>query len=281
MKNDIRAVAFIGGGNMAEAFVCGMRAGAQTRDTDIRVCDVRAERTAELAEKYGTRAAQSVTRAYLEADLTVLAVKPQDLRPVLEEIRAAALSAGSAPKTVMSIAAGVPLSFIAGFVPAGTQLVRVMPNLPCLYARGVSGYFVAPGTLPAAEEACRAILACTGRTVKFEDETELHAVTALSGSGPAYVFHFIDSLTRAGQAMGLKRDQSLSLALSTVAGSCAMLEESGADAGGLIAKVASKGGTTEAALKVMAERGVKEGIVAGCKAAEARGQELGKLLGAG
>ena len=279
MENNIRTVAFIGGGNMAEAFICGMRAGAQTKDMDIRVCDVRAGRTAELAQKYGTRTAGGVAQAYLEADLTVLAVKPQDMRPVLEEIRACALPAGSAPKTVMSIAAGVPLAFIAGFVPAGTQLVRVMPNLPCLYARGVSGYFAAPGTAPAAEEACRAILACTGRAVRFEDESQLHAVTALSGSGPAYVFHFIDSLVRAGQALGLGRDQSLSLALSTVSGSCAMLEESGADAGELIAKVASKGGTTEAALRVLEENDCAGTIAKALAAAKTRSEELAGRYG--
>lgn len=182
---------------------------------------------------------------------------------------------------VISIAAGLDMAALSRWLGGHRTIVRCMPNTPALIGAGITGLCALPEVSAEQRAAADRVLKAVGTTVWIDDEARIDGVTAISGSGPAYVFLFIEALQQAAAELGFTPEQGRQLAIETVQGAAALAAQSSEPASILRERVTSKGGTTEAALKVMAERGVKEGIVAGCKAAEARGQELGKLLGAG
>ncbi|MBL7016044.1 MAG: pyrroline-5-carboxylate reductase [Kiritimatiellales bacterium] len=263
-------VVFVGAGNMAEAIVSGMVAADFCAPEKIVLTDIRPERLADLEADHGvsTSTDNSVVK---NAEIVVLAVKPQVMNEVLK---------GIAPvlrkeTLVISIAAGISAAKIEAALGEGTRVVRVMPNTPALIGQGASA--LAAGTLAdeADMEVAEAILNCVGLTVRVE-ERQIDAVTALSGSGPAYVFYLLEGMLAAADEMGLEKETARALALQTVEGAARLMKDSGEKAADLRAKVTSKGGTTEAAIRSLDAAGVKESIVNALKAAEARSKELSR-----
>ena len=261
-------IVFVGAGNMAEAIVSGMVAKDFCAPEKIVLTDIRPERLADLEADHGvsTTTDNCVVK---DAEIVVLAVKPQAMDEVLK---------GIAPvlrkeTLVISIAAGIPASKIEAALGKGTRVVRVMPNTPALIGQGASA--LAAGSLAdeADMEVAEAILSCVGITVRVE-ESQIDAVTALSGSGPAYVFYLLEGMLAAAEEMGLEKETARTLALQTVEGAARLMKDSGEEAAELRAKVTSKGGTTEAAIHTLNDENVKGAIMKALKAAEARSVEL-------
>jgi len=261
-------IVFIGGGNMAEALVAGLISSGHKKGA-ITVTDVRAERLKVLADSYGIVTSQDNGAAVSGADVVVMAVKPQQMREALTAI-GTHLKAGV---TLVSIAAGVESAAIRS--AAGRDdvaLVRVMPNTPALVGAGMSVMFSSADE----EHHQRAeyVLGSCGETAWVENENHLHAVTAVSGSGPAYFFLLAELIQAAGAKLGLPADLSERLACQTAYGAGKMLAESGRKAEELRHQVTSPGGTTQAALDTMYEHGLPAAVRAGVNAAAKRSKEL-------
>lgn len=263
-------VVFIGAGNMAEAIVSGMVSAEFCAPEKIIMTDIRPERLSDLAAEHGVSTSTD-NCVVKNSEIVVLAVKPQIMNEVLKGI----LPVLRKETLVISIAAGISASKIEEALGEGIRVVRVMPNTPALIGQGASA--VAAGELAdeADLEVAEAILGCVGLTVRV-DEKDLDAVTALSGSGPAYVFYLLESMLAAAERMGLEKETARILALQTVEGAARLMKDSGEEAAVLRAKVTSKGGTTEAAIRSMDESGLKEAIVTALLAAQARSVELSK-----
>jgi pyrroline-5-carboxylate reductase len=182
-------------------------------------------------------------------------------------------------QVVVSIAAGLRIADMSRWLGGYRRFVRAMPNTPALIGAGVTGLFADPSVGQAGRNAAERVLAAVGSTVWINDEAQMDAVTALSGSGPAYVFHFIEALEAAGASMGFGTATARRFAIDTVLGAAKLAAGSDEPPGVLRERVTSKGGTTEAALASMASSGVFEAIVRAVRAAEARGRELGEQLG--
>ncbi len=263
-----KTLGVLGGGNMAEAIVRGVLAAGLVPAADIAVYDPLAARR-ELFAGLGCRAADAA-REVAGADFLLLAVKPQTFREAV-----GGLGDGPGPGTVVaSIIAGVPIRAIEALFPPGCRVVRVMPNTPLLIGRGVSA-LARGGNAGAADLAmARQLFACAGQAFEVE-ERHMDAVTALSGSGPAYLFRFAEALIAAGEKLGLAPELSRDLAVGTLRGAAEMLAAN-PDPALLRQRVTSPGGTTAAALRVFDE-GDFAGLVAeALAAAERRGAELGK-----
>lgn len=266
-------ITFLGGGNMANALIGGMLKRGFAAD-DITVIDPGSEARERLQQAYGVHCVVSAGTLDAAGDLLLLAVKPQQMReacvPLIGKLDQA---------LVVSIAAGLDLATLSRFLGGHRRIVRCMPNTPALIGAGITGLCALPEVDEAGRAAADRVLAAVGSTVWIDDEVRMDGVTALSGSGPAYVFLFIEALQQAAADLGFTPEQGRQLAIETVQGAAALAAQASEPASVLRERVTSKGGTTEAALRTMEEAGVKEGIVAGVKAAEARGRELGKLLG--
>jgi pyrroline-5-carboxylate reductase len=265
MKNEM--IAFIGAGNMAEALIRGLLAAKIVPAGQLIVTDVRPERLAFFQTTFGVRGLADNAAAMAAADIVVLAVKPQQMTNVLSALgsRRSAL--------VVSIAAGVTTGRIERELGGQPRVVRVMPNTPALVGAGAAG--LCRGRFATEEDwvTAEAILGAVGITVRVE-ESLIDAVTALSGSGPAYVFHVAEAMIQAGVATGLSVDVAKRLTLQTIFGAAKLMVESGEAPEVLRKKVTSPGGTTEAALKVMAERKLVEIFGEAIQAAARRGREL-------
>jgi pyrroline-5-carboxylate reductase len=266
-------ITFLGGGNMAAALIGGLveRGFAAT---DIQVIDLQAASRESLAARFGVRTVEAADDAALDCDVLVLAVKPQQMKAAL-----APLAGRLARQVVVSIAAGLRLADIGRWLGGYSRLVRVMPNTPALIGAGVSGLYADPSVDARGREAAGRILAAVGSVVWIADEAQMDAVTAVSGSGPAYVFHFIEALEAAGTALGFDVATARRLAIDTVLGAARLAAASDEAPAVLRERVTSKGGTTEAALSSMAASGVFEAIGTAVRAAEVRGRELGEQLG--
>jgi len=272
-------ILFLGGGNMANALIGGMvKQGFAAADIDV--IDPNPEQRERLAAAYTVNCHAEAKTAPAVPDVLVLAVKPQQMKEAVAPLNGR-LAAGERQTLVISIAAGLDMAALSRWLGGHRTIVRCMPNTPALIGAGITGLCALPEVTAEQRAAADRVLKAVGTTVWIDDEAKIDGVTAISGSGPAYVFLFIEALQQAAAELGFTPEQGRQLAIETVQGAAALAAQSSEPASVLRERVTSKGGTTEAALKVMAERGVKEGIVAGCKAAEARGQELGKLLGAG
>jgi len=263
-------VVFVGAGNMAEAIVSGMVAGSFCAPEKIIMTDVRPERLADLEKEYGVSTSTD-NRVVKNAEIVVLAVKPQMMAEVLQVIFPVLRS----ETLIISIAAGIPAAKIEAALGGNRRVIRVMPNTPALVGQGASA--IAAGTLAdeADLEVAEAILGCVGLTVRVK-ESDLDAVTALSGSGPAYVFYLLEGMLAAAEKMGLDKKTARKLALKTVEGAARLMEDSGEAADVLRAKVTSKGGTTEAAVRSLDEAGVKDAVVQALLAAQKRSVELSR-----
>ena len=260
-------ITFIGAGNMAEAIIAGIVKQNVVDAADVCVTDISEERLNHFAEQYGVGGSTDNAEAVSQADVVMLAVKPQIFPAVWPEIEGALKS----DALVVSIMAGIPSAKIANGKPI--RVVRVMPNTPALVGEGAAG--IAGGEL-ATEADLEIALKLMGAVgvAKVVTEKEIDAVTALSGSGPAYVFYLLEGMLSAAEKMGLEKETARELALATVSGAAKLMKESGEEADELRCKVTSKGGTTHAAISTMEERGVKDSIVAALFAAQARSIEL-------
>lgn len=267
-----KTIAFIGAGNMGEALIRGLLAGRSVVASQIIATDVRAERRDFFAKTFGVRAIGDNLEAVKEADIVVLAVKPQHVDDVLLGFKWAMTDG----KLLISIAAGVTTARIERYLGERMRVMRVMPNTPALVGMGAAG--VAKGAhatdddLATTESILRAVGICVRVEEKFID-----AVTALSGSGPAYIYYVTEAMIHAGVTAGLDRALAKKLAIQTVYGAAKLLAESGEEPESLRRKVTSPGGTTEAALKVMTERKLAEIFAEAMKAAEKRSRELSGL----
>ncbi len=263
---------FIGSGKMATALVRGMiRAGTASPEW-ITVGDpVEAARSGLAAESGATAAADN--RALAESsDVIVLAVKPQSMAAVLEELRPVVTTG----HLIVSIAAGVSIAGLsAGLGPEPRRVVRVMPNTPALLGEGASGYCLGPHARPEDEATVRACLDAVGRSYRVP-EPLMDAVTGLSGSGPAFVYAMIEALSDGGVRMGLPREIATALAAQTVLGAAKMVLETGLHPGVLKDQVTSPGGTTIAGLHALERAGVRAGLMDAVEAATLRSAELGR-----
>ncbi|MDT0165366.1 pyrroline-5-carboxylate reductase [Actinotalea sp. AC32] len=268
----VRSVALLGGGVMGEAILAAvLRAGVPA--DGVAVCERRVERADELRDRYGVRATEDLTAAVRDAEVVVVALKPGDVRAALTEV-ADHLAPGA---VVLSVAAGLTTAFYERLLPEGTPVLRVMPNTPALVGAGASA--VAPGRSATPEHVATgtALLAATGLVVPAA-EKDMDAVTAISGSGPAYVFALVDALAEAGVVLGLTRDRALELATATFRGAVALLDETGEHPVVLRERVTSPGGTTAAGLRQLDAHAVRAAVVAAAEAARDRSRALSAEL---
>jgi pyrroline-5-carboxylate reductase len=264
-------LAILGAGRMGEALLGGLLRSGWAEASQV-ICTVRSpERARVLAESYGVRATTDSPSAAAEADVLVCSVKPQNMRALLETI---------APKvhpgqTVVSVAAGVPTTVIEALLPDGVPVVRVMSNVPVQVDEAMSA--IAPGRHAAAEHLAlaEAVLGHVGKVVHLAEE-HLDAVTALSGSGPAYFFLLAEAMIDAGILLGLSRDISSELVIQTMVGSAKMLRDTGRHPVELREAVTSPGGTTIAAIRVLEEERVRAAFLNAIEAAKRRSEELAR-----
>jgi pyrroline-5-carboxylate reductase len=264
-------IAFIGGGNMAAALIGGLLASGHSA-AHIRVAEPGAERAEWLRRQFGFDVKSSAAEVVRGAKAVVLAVKPQQMAEALTGLK---LDKGA---TVVSIAAGVRLSSLRGWLGSGVHLVRTMPNTPALYQKGITGLHAPKGTPAAARALAETILSAAGQTCWLADESDLDVVTALSGSGPAYFFLLTEVLREAGEKLGLDSETAAQLAQQTFIGAAEMAAKTGLDVSALRAQVTSKGGTTEAALQALESGGIRAIFERALSDAAQRGRELGDLM---
>jgi len=266
-------ITLVGGGNMASALIGGLlKKGWHARD--LCVVDVDAEARARVEREFNVRTQGDITEGITESDCVLLAVKPQQMREVASQ-----LAAHLDDALVITIAAGIRVAHLSRWLRGRQRIVRAMPNTPALVLAGVTGLYAAPGV--SAEDRVRAeqVLSAAGSTLWVDDEERMDAVTAVSGSGPAYVFYFIEALQEAAVTLGLDEVSAERLALETFRGATALASQSADSVTSLRAKVTSKGGTTERALAELEKDGVGAAIVRAVCAAEQRSRELGDALG--
>jgi len=266
-------IAFLGGGNMASALIGGLlKKGVDA--SRISVVEVSPAARERLAALHGVRASDAPDAATQKSDTLVLAVKPHDLRPA-----AAALAGSVRGKLVVSIAAGVRLDALSRWLGGHRKLVRCMPNTPALIGAGISGLYALPEVSQDERKRTETILGAVGEIVWLAEERLLDPVTAVSGSGPAYVFWFIEQLAESAKKMGIPADAASKLALHTVLGAARLAAGSQESPAELRKNVTSKGGTTEAALKVFDEEQLAQRFARALEAASRRGADIGAELG--
>lgn len=274
-----KKVGFIGGGNMAEAMIGGLLASGVCSAAQVYACDVSKERLEYLKTAFGIHTTEDNCAVVEACDILVLAVKPQVMGSVLAAIdTGCGASKKLSEKLIISIAAGISIAAIEGLLASASNLavVRAMPNTPALVGCGMCGMCANRHAGKTHKADARAILEATGKVLEFEKESFLDAVTAVSGSGPAYVFYFVESMIRAGETLGLASEDALAMTLQTLKGAVKLMEERGETPQALRQKVTSPGGTTEAAFRVMRENGFYETVVAAIEAACRRAEELSK-----
>ncbi len=266
-------IAFIGGGNMASAIIGGLlKRGLPARQ--IQVIEPFAEQRARLMQQFQVDVSEAPGASLNRAALVVWAVKPQTFREAAEQSRAHTPSA-----LHLSVAAGIRSGTIAGWL--GTErVVRAMPNTPALIGQGMTALFARPAASAADRLAVERVVQTTGEYLWLDQEQQLDAVTALSGSGPAYVFYFIEAMVQAGSEMGLSPEQARRLAIGTFVGASALARDATEPPEVLRDRVTSKGGTTYAALTSMEQSGIKPSFIQAIHAARLRASEMGDEFGA-
>lgn len=262
-------LAVIGGGRMGAAIVGGLVASGAVEAGRIVVAEPDEARRTDLARETGVRTVADGRDALADAAVALLAVKPQVIQAVIAD-----LADALAPTLVVSIAAGWSTARIEGLLPAGTAVVRVMPNTPALVGEGVALISAGSETSAAQLELVRALFSSIGTALVIDEKLQ-DAGTAISGSGPAYVALVVDALARAGVAQGLSRDVAERLAIDTMLGTAVLLKETGMHPSQVIDAVASPGGTTIAALERLEAGGVRAAFADAVSAAVRRSSELG------
>lgn len=265
-------ICFIGGGNMATALIGGLL-GKGFSAAEISVIEIDAGNRARLQRDFAVRAFENIVEGISGSEIIIFAVKPQQLRDVAQQLAPLLKS-----QLLISIAAGIRAVDLARW--SGSQaVVRAMPNTPALIQSGMTGLYAMSAVSEAQREQAQSILAAAGETLWLKDEAMLDAVTAISGSGPAYVFYFIEALQQAALELGLDAGQARRLSLSTFLGASKLAAASNEDISVLRARVTSKNGTTERALLSLAANKVAEHIVQAARAAADRAREMGDELG--
>jgi pyrroline-5-carboxylate reductase len=265
-------ITFIGGGNMAKAMIGGLIKRGYS-PSKMHVVEMSREKCAELHNEFGVRATTELGEAVAHAETVILATKPQNLREV-----ALQLAQIIEERLVISIAAGIRTRDLARWLKTH-NIVRCMPNTPALIRSGVTALYAMPAVNPEQCHRAESVLAAVGSTLWVDEEEMMDAVTAISGSGPAYVFYFIEAMQQAAYELGLDEAQARQLVLDTFLGASRLAESSQEDVATLRSRVTSRKGTTERALQSMDENRVKLDIVAAVHAAAARSKELGDELG--
>jgi len=265
-----KTIAFIGGGQMAEAIIGGLVVGQVCRHEALYATDPLAARCDRLKSQFGVRVSSDNRQAVAWAEVIILAVKPQTLPEVLNEI-----GAHLNGKMVISIVAGVTIRAIAEQAPSTKRIVRAMPNTPALVREGMTALAFSNGISEEDKLVSRTVFEAVGRVLPVEERL-MDAVTGLSGSGPAYVFQAIEALADGGVKMGLPRQTAELLAAQTVLGAARMVLESGEHPAKLKDRVASPGGTTIAGLHQLERGGFRATLMGAVEAATKRSQELGR-----
>ncbi len=260
-------VAIFGAGVMGETLLSGLLRSGRPAGSLV-ITERRPERAAELAERYGVQVLENAEAA-AAADTLVLVVKPQDMGALLEEI-APHVEQGN---LVVSLAAGITTGFLEAHLPEGRSVVRVMPNTPALVDQGMAavsaGAHCPPEHLAEAQE----LLAATGKVLEVPEKLQ-DAVTAISGSGPAYIFYVVEAMIEAGVVLGMPRATATELVVQTLYGAATMIKETGQHPTVLREQVTSPGGTTAAALRVMDDHKVRAAFISAMEAAATRSREL-------
>ncbi len=252
----MKDVGFFGAGNMGEAMIRGIVSAKLLPPRNVHVLDVRRGRARELARRYRVSPADGVPALLSACDTIVVAVKPKDVPAALEALRQGTVRG----KLVVSIAAGVSTAVLRDALGKGASVVRAMPNTPAQVGMGSTGLYFAPGLSEARKETARRIFSSFGTVAEFPREELLDVVTALSGSGPAYAFLFVEALADGAVRAGMGREEALRLAASTVEGAGRMVRETGRHPGELKDMVTSPGGTTAAGIAAL-EAGAFRGTV--------------------
>lgn len=274
MDTNTLTIGFIGAGNMAEALIAGLISKNFLPASQITACEINTERAGAMQKKYGITMTQEVASCVKNSRVIILCVKPQQMKETL-----ASLSRIIKDQLVISIAAGIPLAFYDAQFASQTRVIRVMPNTPALLGLGATA-FVANAHANADDiKICEEIFAQVGLAIALKNEADLDAVTALSGSGPAFVYTFAAELIASATRLGLNESVARELTLQTLTGAAAMLQKSGDDPQTLTRKVTSPGGTTFAGLEALKNQGFAA-VISGClRAAAKRSKELSEEFG--
>ncbi|SCX89123.1 pyrroline-5-carboxylate reductase [Desulfoluna spongiiphila] len=279
-------IGFIGAGNMAEAMAGAMISSGNVQSRQLTLCDLRQDRLTYLETQYNVHTSASAAETFDGATTVVLAVKPQGMGALLEELRDKGLTRVTERKQIITIAAGLPLSFYEeilydGIPGASTGLLpilRVMPNTPSLVLAGMSGLCGNRHASPEDMDMAETILSAMGDVLRVTED-QMDGVTAVSGSGPAYFFYVVEAMINTAKEMGFEGEDAKRLALGTINGAAKLLLASDDEPEDLRRKVTSPGGTTEAAINEMKARGVEGGIREGMLAAARRSREMKEEIG--
>ncbi len=266
-------ILFIGGGNMATALIGGLLKQGLAA-SDIRVVEVSEDARHSLRQAFGVVAQAGLAETGVVEDVVLLAVKPQHLRDVAQRLRPHLHG-----QLVVSIAAGIRTADLSRWLGGHGRIVRAMPNTPAILRAGITGLYAAPMATDADRKAAQSVLGAVGTVIWLDNENRMDGVTAVSGSGPAYVFYFIEALQQAAQELGFSEEQARNLAVETFVGAAKLAAGSAEPPAVLRARVTSKGGTTERALQVMESFELKGRVVDAVRAAARRSIELGDEYG--
>ena len=265
-----RKITFIGAGNMARAIIAGLVAGGYPAAA-ISVCAPSAKNRDALAAEYGINSSADNITCAKQADVVVLAVKPQMMAQVCLPLQEQVDFSG---KLVLSIAAGILVSRFYQMLGEGLNIVRIMPNTPSQVGLGIAGIYAPPHISLADQQQAEAIMRTTGEVVWLHDEQQIHSITGISGSGPAYVFYLLNALQQAAINQGFTEQHARHLRLNTFTRAVALAEQSGEPFSDLQQKVTSKGGTTHEAIQTFNTHQVAQAIQAGVEACVARSQAI-------
>ena len=267
------SITFIGGGNMATAIIAGL-AGKEAAGEHIEVIDPSDDAQGRLAGRFGVTLRRDLAHAHL-GKTVILAVKPQQVPEIARQ-----LAPRLGERLVISVAAGIRVADLERWLGGHQHIVRTMPNTPAMVGAGITALYAAPAVSAAERSRAEAILRAVGAAVWVPEESQLDAVTAVSGSGPAYVFYFMEALEAAAIAQGLAPEVARQLALQTFVGAARLALESGEEPATLRSRVTSKGGTTERGVAALEDGGVRDALAYAVAAAQRRSRELGDELGA-
>lgn len=272
MQSELK-IGFIGGGNMATALIAGL-ANKLTDAKHIHVVDLNLDSVTRLSQQYGVSSSMTMDEKFRELDVLIFAVKPQQMRQVI-----ASFAPFLGTQLLLSVAAGIRTDDMSRWLGGYQKIARAMPNTPAMIASGMSGLYAMEAVSAQERDSAQAIMQAVGETMWVQHESMIDAVTAISGSGPAYVFYFIEAMQEAAMQLGFDAAQARQLSLATFNGAAQLAKQSDEAVEVLRQRVTSKGGTTYAALCSMDESAVKPAIHRAIQAAAQRGKELGDEFG--
>ena len=278
-------IGFIGAGNMAEAMAGALISSGKIQSRQLTLCDLREDRLTYLSTQYNVHTTTAAAETFSEATTVVLAVKPQGMKALMQELQNKGLNRTGERKQVITIAAGLPLSFYEEILYQGLTddeaqrlpILRVMPNTPALVLAGMSGLCGNTHTTLADMDLAESLLSAMGDVLRVKEE-QMEGITAVSGSGPAYFFYVVEAMVNTAMEMGFHKNEAQRLALATINGAAKLLLDSGEEPETLRRNVTSPGGTTEAAINTMKAGLLPESIRAGMLAAAEKSRELSTLV---